>query len=123
MTVIDIDETTEAGRDILRKLAKHPEAGQVKSDIPLDENGEPIGYTLEEVFADVDKSLSEAYGVDFAKVSRLVRSGELKEEDITNELLLSAEFEYMPYPGFKPKRVSDDFEPDALWIDAISDEE
>jgi hypothetical protein len=31
MTVIDIDETTEAGRRILRELTGNPEAGKVRA--------------------------------------------------------------------------------------------
>jgi hypothetical protein len=30
MTVIDIDETTEIGRDILRRIAENPKAGKVR---------------------------------------------------------------------------------------------
>jgi hypothetical protein len=108
MTVIDIDETTKAGQH------RHPH-------IAYDANGVPTGYTVEEVFAEVDKNLSEAYGIDFAKVTRLVDSGELSEDEVTNELLLSPEFKYEPYPGFKPKPLPPDFKPDPDLLAAISD--
>jgi hypothetical protein len=65
MTVIDIDETTETGRDILRRLAKNPEAGKVREfKIPRDENGVPIGTPWEEVLEDMYNDLSEHFGVD-----------------------------------------------------------
>ena len=157
MTVIDIDETTEAGREILRHIAENPQAGNIldldqrfedfddedddfpdfpeeeiermraeiiadnleEDEIPLDENGNPIGYTVEEVFAGVDKILSEAYGIDFAKVYRLVDEGKLRNEDLTEEFLNSPEFEYKPYPGFKPKHAKATFKPEPLLMDAL----
>jgi hypothetical protein len=65
MTVIDIDETTEAGRYILRHLAEHPEAGRAREcRIPRDENGIPIGTPWEEVRERMYNNLSEHYGVD-----------------------------------------------------------
>ena len=133
MYTVDIDETTEVGRDILHRIAENPAAGRVRNceipfdgdlddfplfteeelnrtraeilaenpeganrilTIPRDENGNPVGYTLDEVFADVDKTLSNHFGIDFAKVNRRLESGELDNSDITNELLLSPEFEY-----------------------------
>jgi hypothetical protein len=93
--------------------------------IPLDESGIPVGHTLDEVFDRVDRNLSEAYGVDFAKVTRLVRSKLLSEDDITNELLLSPEFKYEPYPGFKPRpRKRVEFTPEylAAMKDVFADE-
>ena len=120
MTVIDTDKFPFDDEDLddfplfteeeLRRtraeiIANNPEGKNRILKIPRDENGKPIGYTLEEVFAGVDKILSEAYGVDFAKVSRMIESGELNDEDITEELLHGPEFEYKPYPGFKPKHV------------------
>ena len=162
MTVIDIDETTDVGRDILRRVSSNPVAGTVRDfeilvddddddgdqddfggfshftkeeldsmraeimaenleeeEIPCDENGNPIGYTLDEVFAGVDKMLSETYGIDFAKVSRMIASGELKEAEITDELLRRQEFEYKPYPGFKPQRVTDNFKPEPWLLDVL----
>ena len=102
MTVIDIDETTDVGRDILRQVFENPEVGTVRDfempfdedeyddsfddfphftaeelehmgteiltgssseeEIPLDDNGEPIGYSWEEV-------LGKMYD-DFAEHSR-----------------------------------------------------
>jgi hypothetical protein len=110
MTVIDIDETTETGRDILRRLAKNPEAGKVREfKIPRDENGVPIGYTVDEVFDEAERDLSELYGVDFAKVSRMLKSGRLNKDELTNEMLLSATFKYEPYTGFKPKQLPSNF--------------
>ena len=187
MTVIEIDKTTEAGKDMLRKPAEHPAAGQMRtnisrdedddqtwtpwedmmeelyddlsehsgtdrrtisqdeetedkededakmarirekflcSDMELDENGNPIGYSVEEVFDEIDKEMSEVYGIDFAKISRMMDSGELSDEDLTEELLESPEFEYKPYPGFKPKPrpVPEYDELDSYWLAALSEE-
>jgi hypothetical protein len=69
----------------------------------FDKNGKLIGYTWEEVRYELTRKLSEAYGVDFFKVDRMREGGLLKDKDVTNELLLSPEFKYEPYPGFKPK--------------------
>jgi hypothetical protein len=117
MTVIDIDETTEAGQHILRHLAEHPEAGMAREyEIPCDEDGEPIGYTPDEVFSEVDEKLSEAYSIDFSKVTRLIDSGELTLDELTDELLLSPEFKYEPHPGFR----LEPFKPDPDILTAIS---
>jgi hypothetical protein len=40
--------------------------------IPRDEYGNPIGYTLDEVFDGVDHNLSEFYGVDFMKLTLML---------------------------------------------------
>jgi hypothetical protein len=65
MTVIDIDETTEAGQHILRHLAEHPEAGMTREcRMPRDENGVPIGIPWEEVRERMYNNLSKHYGVD-----------------------------------------------------------
>jgi hypothetical protein len=123
MTVIDIDETTETGRRILRELATHPEAGKARAlEIPCDENGNPIGTPWEEVREELDLMLSEAYGVDFAKVMGLIASGELDEDELTEERLLRPEFKYEPYPGFKPK-PSPEYNPDSEWQAAFASEE
>jgi hypothetical protein len=79
------------------------------------------GYTLEELAVEMDRHLSELYGVDFHKVTRLVNSGELREEDITEELLDSPEFVYNPYPGFKPG-LPDDYVPDPDLVAAFGGE-
>jgi hypothetical protein len=90
------------------KTAARPKRGATETErtaysgIPLDENGVPIGHSIEEIEYELDQQLSEAYGVDFHKVTRMRESGELKEEELTNELLLSPAFKYEPYPGFKP---------------------
>jgi hypothetical protein len=73
--------------------------------IELDENGVPKGHTLEEFSAELDRRLSEFYGVDFAKITRLVDSGALDMDDVTNELLRTPEFKYKPYTGFIPKSL------------------
>ncbi|OAV75674.1 hypothetical protein Barb7_00689 [Bacteroidales bacterium Barb7] len=39
-----------------------------QSDISLDENGVPIGYTLEEFSEKLLNKLSERFGVDFKKL-------------------------------------------------------
>ena len=138
MTVIDTDKFPFDDEDIddfplfteeeLRRtraeiIANNPEGKNRILKIPRDENGKPIGYTLEEVFAGVDKILSEAYGVDFAKVSRMIESGELNDKDITNELLGRPEFEYKPYPGFKPKPIPGDFNHKPWLSDALSEDD
>jgi len=91
-------------------------------EIPRDANGNPIGYTLDEVFAEVDLDLSEHYGVDFAKVNRLIDAGELDLDELTNEVLLSPEYKYEPYPGFKPKPLPADFKPDPAILAALFSE-
>jgi hypothetical protein len=123
MTVIDIDETTEIGRDILRQVAENPKAGKVRDfEITFDDDDVPIGYSLDEVFANVDKMLSEGYGVDFAKVHRMIESGELNDADLSDELLNRPEFAYKPYPEFKPKPLPENFKPKPWLLDALSDE-
>ena len=38
MTVIDIDETTDIGRDILRRIAENPKVGKIRDfEIPFDD--------------------------------------------------------------------------------------
>jgi hypothetical protein len=38
MTVIDIDETTDVGRDILRRIAENPKVGKIRDfEIPFDD--------------------------------------------------------------------------------------
>jgi hypothetical protein len=53
-------------------------------------------YTLEEFEDRLDLKLSEAYGVDFMKVTRLERAGLLNRRNLTNEILESPEFKYEP---------------------------
>jgi hypothetical protein len=72
-------------------------------DIPLDENGVPIGYTVDEVFDEINLDWSETSGIDFIKLFRMVHSGEINLDDMTDERLYSPEFKYEPYPGFTPK--------------------
>ena len=79
MTVIDIEETTETGKYLLRN-----------------KQGIPIGYTLDEVFAEVDRNLSETYGIDFFKVNEMINSGKLDLDELTNEMLHGREFKYEP---------------------------
>ncbi|MDR0565909.1 MAG: hypothetical protein LBG47_02550 [Prevotellaceae bacterium] len=110
----DTDVTTKAGRRPLSAPEAASEAETVgKHEIPCDENGNPIGYTVDEVFDKIDLHLSEVYGVDFAKLSRLVKLGELSMDDVTDDMLLSPELKYEPYPGFKPKPLPAGFTPDA----------
>ncbi|MDR3350754.1 MAG: hypothetical protein LBN98_03770 [Prevotellaceae bacterium] len=106
MTTVFINEATAAGKQILATLAAHPEAGSFehagKSAAPLDEHDPSIGTPWEVVQERLTRKLSEAYGVDFFKVTRMREAGLLKDKDVTNKLLLSPEFKYEPYPGFKP---------------------
>ncbi|WP_158648207.1 hypothetical protein [Candidatus Symbiothrix dinenymphae] len=71
--------------------------------IPRDKYGKPIGHTLDEVFDAIDLDWSETSGIDFMKLSRMARSGEVDMDEMTDERLHSPEFRYEPYPGFKPK--------------------
>ena len=50
MTVIDIDETTEVGRDILRQVAENPEAGNIRDFDPTldDEDLDDFPHFTEE---------------------------------------------------------------------------
>ncbi|MDR3245462.1 MAG: hypothetical protein LBT50_03415 [Prevotellaceae bacterium] len=44
MVTVNIDETTEAGKRILRKLSENPEVQYAKDfEIPLDENRDVLG--------------------------------------------------------------------------------
>jgi hypothetical protein len=90
----------------------------------FDKNGKLIGHTWEVVRERLTRQLSEAYGVDFFKVDRMREAGLLKAKDVTNELLLSPEFKYEPYPGFKPtppqKPVTNDPEWDAAMEEVIA---
>jgi hypothetical protein len=90
----------------------------------FDKNGKLVGYTWEAVRERLTRKMSEAYGVDFFKVTRMREIGLLKEKDTTNELLLSPEFKYEPYPGFKPtppqKPVTNDPEWDAAMEEVIA---
>jgi hypothetical protein len=78
----------------------------------FDKNGKLVGYTMEAIVYALDQQLSEAYGVDFHKVTRMREAGLLKEKDVTNELLLSPEFKYVPNPALvsKPWLEPDDNE-------------
>jgi hypothetical protein len=65
MVTVNIDETTEVGKRILRELSENPDTAQVKiAKSPRDENGNPIGKPWEEVLEDLYNDLSEHYGVD-----------------------------------------------------------
>jgi hypothetical protein len=126
MTTVFTNEATIAGKQPLTHVA-HPKVGfkhSGKPGIPLDEHGEPIGTPWEEVQYELTRKLSEAYGVDFFKVTRLREAGLLKDKDVTNELLLSPDFKYEPYPGFKPtppqKPVTNDPEWDAAMEEVIA---
>jgi hypothetical protein len=39
--------------------------------IPYDENGRPIGYTVDEVFAEIDEMLSKMFHMDMGKLRQL----------------------------------------------------
>lgn len=101
-----------------------PAAGQVKyAEIPRDENGNIIGTPWEEVLEKLDRTMSEYYGVDFHKITLMLRSGELSEDEITEELMLGPEFRYEPYPGFTPGTLPEDFAPDPDMLAALDNEE
>jgi hypothetical protein len=91
------------------------------SDIPLDEHGKPIGIPWEEVRDELTRKFSEAYGVDFFKVDRMREAGLLKDKDVTNELLMSPEFKYEPYPGFKPMRPQKPVNRNPEWYSAVKE--
>jgi hypothetical protein len=132
MTRVYIDETTAHGQRLIRLLRENPEAGSIIQEpgdepgqldfepheddridtIPRDADGNIIGYTVDEVFAKVDHKLSEHYGVDFAKVTKLIDAGVLDVDEITDELLSRPEYKYEPYPSFTPKPLPADFKPD-----------
>jgi hypothetical protein len=139
MVTAYVDETTKMGQRVLRNLRENPNAGAVYELLhnepkpcdagqpkivraPRDANGNIIGHTLDEVFAKVDHKLSEHYGVDFAKVNRLINSGELNLDELTDEILYSPEYKYEPYPGFKPKPLPADFKPNPAIVAALFSE-
>jgi hypothetical protein len=68
----------------------------------FDKNGKLIGRTWEVVRHELTWKLSTAYGVDFFKVARLRETGVLKDTDVTNELLLSPDFKFIPNPALAP---------------------
>ncbi|MDR0834045.1 MAG: hypothetical protein LBN93_07700 [Candidatus Symbiothrix sp.] len=92
----------------------------MNDDIPLDEYGEPIGHTLDEVFDAIDLNWSETSGIDFMKLTRMTRSGEVNPDEMSDERLHSPEFKYEPYPGFKPKpRKKVEYAPE--WLAAMKE--
>jgi hypothetical protein len=69
MPLIDMDETTEIGQQILRETADNPKAGKVKAfKIPRDENGNAIGTPWKEVLDNLYNDLSGHYGIDLRKL-------------------------------------------------------
>jgi hypothetical protein len=93
------------------------------ADIPPGENGKPLGTPWEVVRERLNEQLSCHYGIDFNKVGQMIESGELSEDELTDELLASPRFKYEPSPGFKPQALPEDFKPDPLWAAVLSDEE
>jgi hypothetical protein len=68
----------------------------------FDRNGKLVGRTWEVVRHELTWKLSTAYGVDFFKVDRMREAGLLKDKDVTNELLLSPDFKFVPNPALAP---------------------
>jgi hypothetical protein len=68
----------------------------------FDKNGKFIGRTWEAVRDELTWKMSEAHGVDFFKIDRMLEAGVLKDEDITNEVL-SLDFKFVPNPALAPK--------------------
>jgi hypothetical protein len=69
MIQVSIRETTELKRRIRPELSENPDVEQVQDfpedfEIPLDENGVPIGIPWEEIMERMYNNLSEHYGVD-----------------------------------------------------------
>jgi hypothetical protein len=92
----NIEEQTEVGqRTDVREVDNFK--------IPRDENGKPIGRLWKDVRYDLEQELSEATGIDFHKIQEMKEAGLLDVDEVTDEMLLSPEFKYEPYPGFKPK--------------------
>jgi hypothetical protein len=123
MISVFINEATAAGKQPVTHVA-HSKIGVKRSDnpgIPLDEYGEPIGTPWEEVQERFTRKLSERFGIDFFKVTRLREAGLLKDKDVTNELLLSPEFKYEPYPGFKPTPPQKPVNRDPEWEAAVKE--
>jgi hypothetical protein len=69
----------------------------------FDKNGKFVGRTWEAVRDELTWELSTAYGIDFFKIDRMTAAGMLKAKDITNELLLSPDFKFVPNPARAPK--------------------
>jgi hypothetical protein len=114
-------DSPDSGNDSLKEpVAVYGVRETIEFKIPRDENGNPIGHTLDEVFDTLDREWSETSGIDFLKVSRMLRSGELDLDELTDEILLSPEFKYEPYPEFIPKpRKTPNFSPE--WLAALND--
>jgi hypothetical protein len=86
-------DSSDSGNDSLNEpVAVYDVRETTEFKIPRDENGNPIGTPWEVIRERMYSNLSKHYGVDLAKVSRLIDSGELNEDDLTNELLLGPEF-------------------------------
>jgi hypothetical protein len=69
MMQVNIEEKTELKKRIRPELSENPDVEQVLDfpedfEIPLDENGVPIGKLWEEVLEEMYDDLSEHYGVD-----------------------------------------------------------
>jgi hypothetical protein len=108
MISVSIEDKTELKKPICPELSENPDVEQVQDfpedfEIPLDENGVPIGIPWEEIMEEMEVELSETTGVDFRKIREMEEAGLLDLDKATNEMLLSPEFKYEPYPGFKPK--------------------
>ncbi|MDR0414238.1 MAG: hypothetical protein LBH84_02325 [Prevotellaceae bacterium] len=88
-----------------------PAKVKTTSGIPFSKEGAPVGCTLDETFSAIDKKLSEIYWVDFTKVSELLGSGELNLDELTDDVLRSAEFKLEPNFGFKSKPSAAGFSP------------
>ena len=54
----------------------------------------PVGHTLLAFSAELDRRLSEHYGVNFGKVTQMIDSGKLKLSDVNDGLLSRPEFQY-----------------------------
>jgi hypothetical protein len=69
MMQVNIEEKTEVRKHIIKELSENPDVEQVLDfpedfEIPLDENGVPIGHTWEETREMMYNNLSEHYNVD-----------------------------------------------------------
>ncbi|MDR1500377.1 MAG: hypothetical protein LBI58_05295 [Tannerellaceae bacterium] len=54
-------------------------------------------HTVEEFASELDRRLSEHFGVDFAKLSQMVDSGELMPDEVSDALMDRPEFKYEPH--------------------------
>jgi hypothetical protein len=73
------------------------------------EDGTVTPYTREEFKYEMDRDLSEVFGIDFRKLHALEQAGALNLEEMPEAMWYSPEFNYVPQPedDRKPKPLDE----------------